>query len=179
MRKKKTMSTETETKTETTTKKPRKVRTPGPKAPNRKASPVAYETFQIDRAAKILRGVDARTVKWGANVSADMGDCDASINDAKTKLAALPADFKAPRGRGGRHAVTFTIGQRVTLSAESMARVNELFPDVAADCVFRIATNAKESDKMLPIVCSGIDGALAPFFVDRAPRKDLTPFVSA
>jgi len=178
-----------ETNTTETEKKPRKPRKVQDKAPNKAKDPVGFQTFQLRRAIAILHKVDKQTsnyavptedpavnvpVKCGfyANEAAD--ECARAINE----LSKLPADFKAPRAKGhggGRPSVVFTIGQRVTLADTAMARVNELFPDVKADCVFSIATNAKPTDKLLPIVCTGIDGNLAPFFVDRAKRSELKP----
>ena len=158
-----------------TKKKPRKV---VPKAPNRAKEPVAFQMFQLNRAITILEKVDAQTTNFGVKVSFYANEAVDECKRAIAELATLPAAFKAPRAKGkggGRTKVVFTIGQTVTLNEAALARVQTLFPDVSGDCHFRIATNAKETDKLLPIVCTGIDGNLAPFFVDRAKRSELKP----
>ncbi len=163
-----------------TEKKPRKV---NPKAPNRAKEPVAFQVFQLNRAIAILAKVDKQTTGWPAKIGSQAND---AIDYAKGAITSaendLPADFKAPRAKGhggGRTATRFVIGMDVTLAETAMARVVQLFPDVTANHKFRIATNAKESDKLLPIVCTGIDGNSAPFFVDRAKRSELKPVNAA
>lgn len=161
-----------------TEKKPRKPRKVQEKAPNKAKDPVGFQKFQLNRAISILAKVDKQTSNYGVKAGFYANEASDECKRAIAELETLPADFKAPRAKGhggGRPSVVFTIGQRVTLSDTAMARVNELFPDVKADCVFSIATNAKPTDKLLPIVCTGIDGNLAPFFVDRAKRSELKP----
>lgn len=162
--------------TNTTEKKARKTQ---PKAPNRAKDPVGFQKFQLTRALVILAKVDKQTTGWPGKVGFYASEASGEIDQAIGQLAEIPADFKAPRAKGhggGRPVHRFVIGQRVTLSESAMARVNELFPDVAKDCYFAIATTAKEKDKLLPIVCTGIDGNLPSFFVDRARRSELKPF---
>ncbi len=162
-----------------TEKKPRKV---NPKAPNRAKEPVAFQVYQLNRAIAILAKVDKQTTGWPGKAGAGAHDATEYANAAINELNALPADFKAPRAKGhggGRTAHRFVIGMDVTLAETAMARVVQLFPDVTANHKFRIATNAKESDKLLPIVCTGIDGNSAPFFVDRAKRSELKPVNAA
>ena len=158
--------------------KVRKVREPGPKAPKRSEAPAAFAAYEVHRAAKILAKVDKITTGWTSGAGAHFRDADASLAEIVAAFVALPADFKPAGKRGGGRKSTFSVGQRVTLSSDALARVQQLFPDVSSDCVFQIASNAKIDEKMLPVVCLGLDGALAPFFVDRSPRKDLTPFVA-
>lgn len=161
--------------TNVTEKKPRKV---VPKAPNRAKDPKGYQNFQINRAMAILQKVEKQTRDWSVKASFYANEACDEANRAINEIDTLPVDFKAPRAKGkggGRTKVVFTIGQDVTLNEAALARVQTLFPDVTGDCHFRIATNAKETDKLLPIVCTGIDGNLAPFFVDRAKRSELKP----
>ncbi len=162
-----------------TDKKPRKV---NPKAPNRAKEPVAFQVFQLNRAIAILAKVDKQTTGWPGKIGSTAHDAAAVVTEAVAAAGELPADFKAPRAKGhggGRTAHRFVIGMDVTLAETAMARVVQLFPDVTANHKFRIATNAKESDKLLPIVCTGIDGSSAPFFVDRARRSELKPVNAA
>lgn len=159
-----------------TEKKPRKIQ---PKAPNKAKDPVGFQKFQLNRAISILAKVDKQTTGWPGKAGFHANEARTEVALAITELAEFPADFKAPRAKGhggGRPAHRFVIGQRVTLSESAMARVQEVFPDVGADCHFAIATTAKESDKLLPIVCTGVNGDLPSFFVDRAKRSELKPF---
>ena len=161
--------------TNITEKKPRKV---VPKAPNRAKDPVGFQVFQLNRAKTMLTKVDKQTTGWPGILGKSADDANAIIDEALQSASEFPSDFKAPRAKGkggGRAKVVFTIGQAVTLNEAALARVRTLFPDVSGDCHFRIATNAKETDKLLPIVCTGIDGNLAPFFVDRAKRSEIKP----
>ncbi len=162
-----------------TEKKPRKV---NPKAPNRAKEPVAFQIFQLNRAIAILTKVDKQTTGWPGDIGKLAHQASGDLSFAIIEAATIPADFKPPRAKGhggGRTAHRFVIGMDVTLAETAMARVVQLFPDVTANHKFRIATNAKESDKLLPIVCTGIDGNSAPFFVDRAKRQELKPVNAA
>jgi hypothetical protein len=157
-------------------KTPRKPRTTE-KAPKRKDNYVAFESYQAKRIIKTIQGLEKRTEPFGIDAHKLTGEAQGALVELVNRLAEMPQDFKPARKGGPGRGAAFTIGQRVTLNADAMARVKALFPGVSDDCWFRIATTAKPGDKMIPIVCSGVDGELAPFFVDRAQRKELTPFV--
>ncbi len=157
-------------------KPPRKPRTTE-KAPKRKDNYVPFESYQVKRAIKAIQGIEKRSESFGIDAHKLTGEAQGALVELVARLSEMPQDFKPARKGGPGRGTAFTIGQRVTLNADAMARVKALFPDTGDDCWFRIATTAKPGDKMIPIVCSGVDGELAPFFVDRAQRKELTPFV--
>ena len=152
-------------------KKARKVREPGPKAPKRSEAPAAFAAYEVERAKKIVAKIDNATSGWGSGAAQHFTDALASLDSVVASFLSMPADFK-PARKGGKGGPGFTVGQRVELSADAMARVQQLFPDVKGDCVFNVAK--VRTDKLYAITCSGVDGSLPPFFVDAAKRKDLT-----
>jgi hypothetical protein len=171
--------------------KVRKVRTPKEKAPSRKENPAGYQAHYLKSAIENLKKRDEQIHGWGLPAIGDpsrtvgehFGDALYSLSQVSLALAAVPADFKAPRKRGaggGRPAKSFAAGQSVKLSNAAIARVREFFPDVNLDCQFVIAPTAKATgtdgkpERMFPIMCTGIGGALPAFYVGREHAKELT-----
>jgi len=170
------MDTTTET---TTEKKPRKHRTAGPKAPSRKENPAGYQIHYLDGAIRSIQKRDEQTTNFGVDgLGGHFRDALASLTEIRNALAALPADFKAPRKSGGRGRAkkTFVAGQIVKLSENALNLIKEQFPSVDQDCVFCVNPKMviNEQTKLYSIGCTGIDGALPWFYVGFYAAKELT-----